>query len=77
MCAERHADGTLAIYDPQSGDKYQAKDGASSIEAWNSWLSDYDFKAKRGIGILRVDNLIVNSEYISGICKAKRTRRSK
>lgn len=62
ISAERHADGTLTIYDPQTGFRYKG-------------FRDYVARKKGSIsvrdkmGILRTDNLLINPQYISGIVK--------
>ncbi len=58
FCAEHTVDGKIFIYDPQTGKKYTS-------------LTEY-FKLnslvlKRGIGVLRTDNLMFNPKYINGI----------
>ena len=53
--AERLNDGTLQIYDPQTG----------STECWDRYLKYLD--AKYGIGLQRVDGLFVNLDIVDGV----------
>ena len=62
LSAERFADGTLTVYDPQSGKRW------SSFAAW---VADHKgmIDVKRGVGILRTDDKLINPQYIGGIVK--------
>lgn len=53
--AERLPDGTLAIYDPQTGDSH----------CWERYLKA--LSARYGIAIQRVDNMLVNTELIGEV----------
>lgn len=53
--AERLPDGTLAVYDPQTGDSH----------CWERYLKA--LSARYGIGIQRVDNMLVNTELIGEV----------
>ena len=53
--AERLADGTLSVYDPQTGDTH----------CWERYLKA--LSAKYGIAIQRVDNMLVNTELVAEI----------
>ena len=57
ITAERLENGSLKIYDPQSGKS-------------NIWTKEYMSRiglSKSGIEILRVDNLLVNTDIIDGV----------
>lgn len=57
ITAERLENGSLKIYDPQSGES-------------NIWTKEYMSRiglSKSGIEILRVDNLLVNTDIIDGV----------
>lgn len=56
ITAERKESGELVIYDPQNGKK---------IDNFRSYCNDVYLKT--GIRILRVDNLLINTEIIEGI----------
>ena len=53
--AERLPDGTLAVYDPQTGDSH----------CWERYLKA--LSARYGIAIQRVDNMLVNTELIGEV----------
>ena len=56
ITAERKADGKLVIYDPQNG---------KIINDFKAYSKR--FSLKNGIGIVRVDNKLINTEIIDGI----------
>lgn len=62
LSAERHSDGSLTVYDPQTGTKYK---GFSGYVTAKKGLIDI----KRRIHILRTDNTLINPKYISQIVK--------
>ena len=54
---EKLADGKIVMYDPQNGKKVNWADISSRI------------KLQYGVNVLRVDNLLVNTDIIDGIVK--------
>ncbi len=54
--AERLPDGTLRLYDPQTG---EIAENGKALSFWG------DIKRKKGFRVLRVDNLVVNPEVLS------------
>lgn len=56
FCIDRLPNGSIRMYDPQN-----------NILNINSWLEDVDLR--RGIGILKVDEMLINSRVISQIVK--------
>lgn len=59
VVCEKFANGGIRIYDPQSGEIYNWKEVGQKI------------KLSSGVGILRVDNLLINMDIINGIVKNK------
>lgn len=59
VTCEKFANGGLRIYDPQSGVTLKWSDISSKIVLAN------------GVGVLRVDNLLINMDIINGIVKSK------
>lgn len=62
ISAERTASGSLIIYDPQTGKKYN---GFGSYVKVHHGLINITYT----MGILRTDNLLINPKYIAGIVK--------
>lgn len=56
ITAERLEDGTLIIYDPQNGKK---------IDNFKAYAKNFSLQS--GIGIVRVDNKLINTEIIDGV----------
>lgn len=56
ITAERLDDGTLVIYDPQNGKK---------IDNFKAYAKNFSLQS--GIGIVRVDNKLINTEIIDGV----------
>lgn len=54
--AERLPDGSLRLYDPQTG---EVSENGKTLSFWG------DIKRKKGFRVLRVDNLVVNPEVLS------------
>ena len=61
---ERKADGTLLFYDPQTG----------KIVDWKKMSKD--ISTSRGVNVLRVDKLFVNTDYVECVAKAGTTKAS-
>lgn len=59
VTCEKFANGGIRIYDPQSGE----------ILKWGDIVQK--IKISSGVGILRVDNLLINMDIINGIVKNK------
>lgn len=57
ITAERLSDGKIVIYDPQNG---------KIIANFKSYANQH-FSLSSGIGILKVDNLLINTEIIDGV----------
>jgi len=64
ISAERLSDGTLRIYDPQTG----------KIESLKSVCEDLNFTIKYTCGVQRVDNMLINKDMISGIVRKRKSR---
>lgn len=58
FCAEHTADGKIFIYDPQSGKKYTSL---------TEYFAGNSIAVKRGIGVLKIDELLFNTQYIDKI----------
>lgn len=56
ITAERLEDGTLLIYDPQNG---------KIIQNFRAYAKDFSLQS--GIGIVRVDNKLINTDIIDGV----------
>ena len=56
ITAERKEDGTMVIYDPQNGKK---------IDNFKAYAKNFSLQS--GIGIVRVDNKLINTEIIDGV----------
>ena len=54
---EKSLDGKIVIYDPQTG----------KIKNWGELSKEISLKY--GVNVLRVDNLLVNTDIINGIVK--------
>lgn len=59
VTCEKFANGGIRIYDPQTGEIFK----------WSEIAND--IKLDKGVGVLRVDNLIINMDVINGIVKPK------
>lgn len=63
IVAERRADGTMMVYDPQRGTKYGT---------WHDFIEVAKkgrIHIKAGISILRTDDKLINTTHVAGIVK--------